>query len=324
MRADRIRCPECRQYTNLSEVKKDFKMETLIGIFESMSENDDKPQETVCDVCEDSIKPVESFCTNCEELLCVDCSKAHRGSKVSKNHKLITFAELQQLQKQEIHEHIKVVRDEMKEMDGNCTSNTELIENIKQAEMRQIAEVNRLRQNILDDVNKSHDSLIKEIQSINQEPINALQVHQQMFTEARQLLADKIVFLEDVSETHNVSVVIDMLKNLSGQLREELAAIRSKLPRIDRNIKSLVQVTKGDDWNPVTSTRIEVAGSAAKDETVSRSSTQGPSRDPSSLEEAGRAAAGGRESRGLSNQEEPVTVASAKPDPSSFKQVTKK
>ena len=202
---DQVHCPECRQYTNLSKVKKDFKMESLIEINRNMSENDAKPQETVCDVCNDSMKPVESFCTNCEELLCTDCSKAHRGMKLTKNHKLMTFAELQQSKKQEMDKHIETVSDEERKIDSICTSNRKLVENIKKTEVKQINEVNRLRQSIIGDVDKHHDDMIKEIQSINQNIIQRLEQQGQMFTEARQQLADKRQLLTDVLDSRNIA-----------------------------------------------------------------------------------------------------------------------
>ena len=275
-RENRIWCPECRQYTDLSDVKKDFKMESLITTYRDVSENDDEPQETVCDACEDSMKPVKSFCTNCEELLCADCSKAHTGMKATKNHKLITFAQLRESKKQEFDNYIETVSDEEREMDLKCTRNRELIENIQQAELGQMAEVNRLRQCIIDDVNSHHDSLLSQILSINQDKIRNLEQQGQMFREARQELTDKKQFLQDVSHTQDINLLTDTLKKQSEQLEQELRAIHFKLPRFDRNVKSSVQVVKGVDWNPDTSTRIEVAGTAADGGSESRYYMQSP------------------------------------------------
>ena len=275
-RENRIWCPECRQYTDLSDVKKDFKMESLITTYRDVSENDDEPQETVCDACEDSMKPVKSFCTNCEELLCADCSKAHTGMKATKNHKLITFAQLRESKKQEFDNYIEAVSDEEREMDLKCTRNRELIESIQQEEVRQMAEVNRLRQSILDDVNRHHDGLLSQIWSINQGTIRNLEQQGQMFREARQQLADKKQFLEDVSHTQDINLLTDTLKNLSEQLEQELRAIHSKLPRFDRNVKSSIQVVKEVDWGPVTSTIIKVAGRAAVGESGLKYNMQSP------------------------------------------------
>ena len=262
-RGNRVKCPECREYTKLCDVKKDFKMESLIAINRNTSVNYDNPQETVCDLCEDSTKPVQSLCTNCEDFLCANCSRAHRNSKFSKTHKLMPFADLQKSKKQEMDEYIQTIMDEEREMDSKSTSNRELIYNIKQAEVRQMAEVNRLRQSILDDVNRHHDNLLSEIQSINQDTIRRLKQQGQMFTKAKQQLADKKQFLADVSQTHDIALLTDTLKNLREQLKQELDAIRSNLPRFDGNIKSSVNVMKGEDWKPTASTRIEVGGTAA-------------------------------------------------------------
>ena len=259
---DRVPCPECRQHTKLSEVKKDFKMESLIAISRNTSGKDDKPQETVCDLCEDSTKPVQSFCTNCEDRICANCSKAHRKSKATKDHELVTLADLEKSKRQEMDKYIQTITDEEREMYSKCASNRKLIKNIKQARKRQISEVNQLRQSIIDDVNSHHDSLLSEIQSINEDTIRSLEQQQQMFADAKQRLVNKKQFLADISQTHDIGILTDTLKNLSEQHKQELTAIHAKLPRFDENVKSSVNVVKGEDWKPATSTRIEVAGTA--------------------------------------------------------------
>ena len=257
---DTVPCPECRQHTILSEVKKDFKMASLIEIYRNTLANDNL-KETVCDLCTDSTKPVDSFCTTCQDLLCAYCFKAHRGMRLTKDHKVITFSELQQSKKQELDKHIKVVRDKEREVDSRCANNRELIENIKQAEVRQMAEVDQLRQSILDDVNRHHDSLLSEIQSINQGKIRSLEQQEQIFMKAKQQLADKKQFLSHVAQSDRLAVLTETLKHLNSQLQEELAAIHSNLPTFTQNVESLVSVQKGEDWNPGTSTRIEVSWS---------------------------------------------------------------
>ena len=281
---NQVQCPECRQYTDLCEVKKDFKTESLLAINITTSGNSVcVPQKTVCDLCEDSMKPVQSFCINCEELLCANCSKAHTRSKATKDHKFMTFAALQEIKKQKLEEYIKSITDEEKELDSKCTSKKELIKNIEQTEVGQMAEVNRLRLSIIRKINSHHDSLLSEIQSTNQDTITSLEQQGQMFIEARQQLAEKKRFLADISETQNIAVLTDTLKNLSMYLQEELAVIRSTLPIFDRNLKSSVQVISGIRWDPGTSTRIEVADSVAYH-------MQSPGRGSSSHEVAGAAA----------------------------------
>ena len=244
------------------------------------------------------MKSVQFFCPRCEELLCVDCFKAHIGGGLTKDHKVITFAELQQSKRQEIDEHIKLVTDEERKMDIKCTSNRELIENIMQAEVRQMAEVDRLRHDILDEVNRHHNSLLSKIQLINQNTITSLEQQGQLFTDARQQLADKKQFLADVSQSNNIAVLTDTLKNLNSHLHEEMTAI--KLPKFDRSLNSSVQVVKGSKWDPGTSTRIEVPTTAAVGESESRIHTQNHRRHQSFDEEAGTASAG-RLSRRLSS-----------------------
>ena len=125
--------------------------------------------------------------------------------------KVLIIQNLEKSKKQEMDKYIRTLTDEEREMDGKCTSNRELIDNIKQAEVRQMAEVNRLRQIIIDDVNRHHDSLLSEIQSINRDTIKSLEQQGQMFAEAKQQLADRKKFLADVSQSHDIAVLTDTL-----------------------------------------------------------------------------------------------------------------
>ena len=255
---NQVQCPVCREDTDLGEVMKDFKMESFIAVYRNTMANDNL-KETVCDLCTDSSKPVQSFCTNCEELLCAHCCKAHSGTRLSEDNIVITFLELQQSKTQELDKHIKLVRDEERDVERRCTCNRELIENIKQAEVRQMAEVSRLRQSIIDDVNSHHDSLLSEIQSINQNTIQSLEQQGQMFPKAKQQLAEKKQFLSHVSQCDHLALLIETLKHLNSHLQEELAAIHSNLPTFTQNVESSVLVKKGEDWNPKASTWIEVS-----------------------------------------------------------------
>ena len=290
---NQVQCPECRQYTDVSEVKKDFKMDSLIAINIHALHKDDNPQETVCDLCEDSTKPVQSFCTNCEECLCANCSKAHGKSKATKDHKLIQFADLQKSKKQEMDKYIKTITDEERDMGSKYTRNRELIENVKEANVRQFTEVNQLRDSIIEDVNSHHDSLLSHIQSINQNTIQSLEQQVEMFTEARQQLVGKKQFLAAVLQTQDITLLTDILNNMSDQLKPELAAIHSTLQQFDMDVMSSVKVVKGMDWNPVTSTRVELADTTSVGGTESPYHSHSPGIGSSSHEVVGIAAVGG-------------------------------
>ena len=259
---NRVQCPNCREVTDVDEVKKDFNMEALISIQRNSTEDiAEHPSEAVCDVCDKSGKVIKSFCTNCKELLCVDCSVAHRGMKLTKTHIHIIFAELQKASSMAHHwlgEQLKLVRDAHRDIDNKCTNNREIIENIKQAEARQIVEVNRLSQSIIQDVETHHDGLIKEIQSVNQNVIEILAEQGQMLTDARQQLEDKFQHLSDMSQIQDYPLLIDILKNLCKEIKQDLAHICSGLPKRDQHAVSPVLVVKGEDWNPQKSTRIDL------------------------------------------------------------------
>ena len=269
---DTVPCPECRQQTDLSEVKKDFKMASLIEICNNTSgkHDSDTPQENVCDACKSSTKSVQNFCKNCKELLCVDCFKAHIGMKLTKDHTVITFAELHRSEKQKIDEAINALTTRERDLEIICISDRDFIENIMQEEVKQMAEVNQQRQSILDDVNSHHDSLLSQIQSINRDKVRNLQQQEQILIEARQQLADKKKVLADVSQTNNVALITDTLEKVTEQTIQEQAAVLYNLQTAGSSLKGSVQVVKGSKWNPDTSTRIEEAATPAVRNTAAR------------------------------------------------------
>ena len=94
----RVKCPDCREYTDIHSIKKDFKVQALIDhqqqVGKSLHGVDEAPRSTSCEVCQGVDRHVVSFCTQCDELLCSCCDQAHRGSRASKHHQINTFSDV--------------------------------------------------------------------------------------------------------------------------------------------------------------------------------------------------------------------------------------
>jgi hypothetical protein len=66
-----------------NEQRKDFELASLI---ETLKENSPPTRKgpSDCELCKD--RQASNFCEVCEEIMCQECTKAHRGSKLSKDH----------------------------------------------------------------------------------------------------------------------------------------------------------------------------------------------------------------------------------------------
>ena len=223
---DTVRCPKCREYTKVNDIKSDFNMANLIAI--QKAPRDDSPPvqlENVCNVCEETDKPVVSSC-------------------------------MQKSTQQEISELTGFVRDQKDKVDGNVMGTEKLISDIRLAGKRQVSQVEKQRDSIIEQVKKHHNSLIEQINAANQETLDSLEQQKRLLTKARTKLKTKTEALSNVSQRQSY---YDTLTKLREEIKPAVEEICSRLPKFDPNIKSTVSVVEGCGWFPEKSTKVETA-----------------------------------------------------------------
>ena len=92
-----LTCPTCRHIVPLSEkgvdgLQSDFHIDRLFEIRDAFNKAAE-PTETQCGNCEDD--KATGYCRDCGDFLCDDCQAAHRKTKFTKNHQLLTLRELE-------------------------------------------------------------------------------------------------------------------------------------------------------------------------------------------------------------------------------------
>ena len=92
-----LTCPTCRHIVPLSEkgvdgLQSDFHIDRLFEIRDVFNKAAE-PTETQCGNCEDG--RATGYCRDCGDFLCDDCQAAHRKTKLTKNHQLLTLRELE-------------------------------------------------------------------------------------------------------------------------------------------------------------------------------------------------------------------------------------
>ena len=92
-----LTCPTCRHIVPLSEkggdgLQSDFHIDRLFEIRDAFNKAAE-PTETQCGNCEDD--KATGYCRDCGDFLCDDCQAAHRKTKLTKYHQLLTLRELE-------------------------------------------------------------------------------------------------------------------------------------------------------------------------------------------------------------------------------------
>ena len=253
----------------MTEVKKHFTIQKLIDEYNHQLKSAEDTEvglitPTVCDVCGKARKRAKSFCKICEEFLCVDCQTAHKGSKATKDHKLVDFQELCEEKQRDIKRQMKQLRDTKNHVHQKTSSTKSLLKQIVDSEGKVIAEINKYRKSIIKEVDQHHDQLIEEVKSINKKLQDKLKESEKMFEQSEKKLEDKISFLSQVSESQDYSLMMDTLSNLSQQIEKDLQNIHAELPKVRPGVLSTISVLKGVNFDPQKSTTIKVTRSTVK------------------------------------------------------------
>ena len=245
----------------MTEVKKHFTIQKLIDDYNyRLKPMDDTDVELVslrvCDVCKKARKAANSFCKVCEEFLCTDCQTAHKGSKATKDHKLVDFQQLCEENQRDIRRQMKKLQDTKIDVQQKGASTKKVLKQIVESEGQVIAEINRYRKAIIKKVDQHHDQLIEEVKSINESLQETLKQTEDMLEQYERNLDDKVSLLSQVSESSDYSVTMDILSNLSQQIEKDLQQIRSDLAKVNPDALSTISVLEGEEFDPIKSTRI--------------------------------------------------------------------
>ena len=92
-----LTCPTCRHIVPLSKkgvdgLQSDFHIDRLFEIRDAFNKAAE-PTETQCGSCEDG--RATGYCRDCSEFVCDECQAAHKRIKSTRNHQIVTVAELQ-------------------------------------------------------------------------------------------------------------------------------------------------------------------------------------------------------------------------------------
>ena len=258
-----IQCPDCRECCFIHDLKKDFRTQTLVDEYSQTSNrlktvSGDSGAIRVCDICKESKKAAKSFCQTCNEYLCIDCDRAHRGSKMTRRHNLADFMQILKEKQRDIEKEIKKLQNKRRNVYQNNTSADSFVRHLQESKGKLRAEVNKYRNEIKMRVDEHHDGLIDVINFTIDSLLETVKQTKPLIAKCDTQIEGKIRFLSGVSSGQDYSLITDTLANLSQQIEKDLQQIDRELPKLDSCTTCPVSVLKGEEWRPQTSTQIKV------------------------------------------------------------------
>ena len=143
MEDGKFECPTCRNPTELSELKKEFKTEQLLGVYKASQQSDNAPTlqddvaKEVCDLCEE--KPVMYKCHKCGKVICQTCKKAHIKISECKDTDAEMISTLS-------NQYLETLKQQKQEMDEKlCMIQKKLQESINSARDQQRKSIAHIR-----------------------------------------------------------------------------------------------------------------------------------------------------------------------------------
>ena len=223
----------------------------------TMEKPDCQGTNRVCSKCK---KTGNLFCTNCEVIICTSCAADHKGNQSLRNHKLEPVVQWQESKQNELLREIQRLTDAKTEINRRNSSSREIIMNLKQVEVQQIRDVNRIREAIKTQVDVHHDQLIEQMHSIYHSFTEQIEQCQQLLQQSNTKVEDEIKSLTEVSLKQDLLQLNNTLKNLHENVTSELTELDGVLIEVNPSLTSDVRVVDGEDWDPEHSTQIQRAG----------------------------------------------------------------
>ena len=210
----------------------------------------------MCDICKESTKAAKCFCEVCQEFLCKDCKKAHKGMKISKDHKLINFVQMLNETQRDIEKEIEKLEAQRIDVQENVSSVDSFTRQLYESKEQLIGEVNKCRSDIKQRVDEHHDELINQIKSTIDSLHETLKETKSLLMEHDSKVEEKVSFLSDVCNSEDYSLIKNTLANLADQIEKDLHQMDSQLTKFCSNLTCPVTVLKGEEWEPRTSTQL--------------------------------------------------------------------
>lgn len=245
----KVECPECRQLTDFSKIKKDFKTQGIVETYhaeindESADMSINKVKQLNCQVCKHAEKVVKSWCLECKEFLCVDCETAHKGSRASRRHgiKPLIF-----LQKENIQHKDERLQGYVGDADTKLAVIDKNVKSVKQMEFKQKSQVKQYYQELVENIKHHCDRVLEIISDSSREATSSLENSGQMLNQQKSAANECLRVIKAVQNGDNTLKLSDFVQQIDSDFRNEMKEREKHFSAIQTSKSSKVLLIYGD------------------------------------------------------------------------------
>ena len=244
----------------MEEIKSEFKIQSMVDLHQKLAHDGKISIQTSgmeCDVCRVPSKSIESFCANCGEFICADCSRAHRGSKASRTHKLTPYTKMYSEKKDQFNHEMRKLEERMAELSTAIEDNTTAMNNIPENDKQLISHVNEAREDIKTQVDLHHDKLIQDIKTFSEKKEKSLQQNNVGMKRMKEKLEETMNFLYNISSCQDYVLITDTIENMQRDTKEQSRKMQIQIQNAQACIHSALSVQTVPKWDPAVSTKLQ-------------------------------------------------------------------
>ena len=128
----------------------------------------------------------------------------------------------------------------------------------EEQQRQQATEINRLRQEMIKQVDKHYDGLIQQTEEIKNGVINTIESQKSKLESVEKQIDKEVQFYADKAlKEDDFGKACEMAKTLDLKIQEDLTEIQASLPAIGDNLLASVKIHEGAKWEPQHPARIE-------------------------------------------------------------------
>lgn len=274
-RQDYIPCPECRENTPLSDIKKDFKTSGFIDLYNQQLINDAEKKKKErrasrqkslrvvksavadsesadikgCEICKSSDRPIKSKCIDCNQVMCESCALTHRGLASCQNHCVLSLKDAKTQAVTNLKLTVEQLKKDKEDMETNTSRITDKIDNIRKAHEKQIEQVNEMTDDLIKELNANRRNMNHAIFVANNSLVEKLHKSKQAFISGGVEIQENIDFITELVTGEDTATLTESAIPVDSSVKYDVSRIKQNLYKVNLKCESPVHITKGVELN---------------------------------------------------------------------------
>ena len=234
-------------------------MASYIGQLEDCTKNLQEEGGVMCQGCHQYSTSTFSYCEHCCQVLCSSCCNTHTNLSSTKNHRVLSLRQFKRSRQQQCQGYIHSLEDHCDSIEVKLAANKQSIDKTHKAFTRKFKELDSIKEEIIEKVEEHHNKLVSVINQFYNKSIDQLETQARDLNASKASMKSRMGYISNTCESDDMVALVQMLKDISPQVEEELEEMQMKLEGVETEYRPpQVRVVKGVEWDPDTSTTIEV------------------------------------------------------------------